>query len=152
MGQEQFTENDIKKKYLRRYQQQKATVRKIDAEIEEIRELKECAKAIVNDGMPHGSGKTDLSDYAAELDELERKRSKERYLRVKCFVEIENQIKLLEDEDENNVLVYRYIKGYGWNKIAEEMGYSTRHVTRIHGNALKKIKLPKDVLECPINM
>lgn len=35
------------------------------------------------------------------------------------------------------ILTRRYLLGQTWEKIAVEMGYSYRHVTKLHGYALK---------------
>ena len=41
---------------------------------------------------------------------------------------------------DRNVLVRRYILLEDWEKIAAEMGYSYRHVIRLHGEALRRLK------------
>ena len=94
------------------------------------------------DGMPHGSNQSDLSDYAADLDELEQKLIKERYKRVLAYKEIVKRIKKLESENEKDVLFYRYIAGYDWWQIAEKLRYSERQVHRFHGEALEHFELP----------
>ena len=76
---------------------------------------------------------------------------KERYLRIKTYQAIVRQIKRMKSRNESDVLFYRYIKGLDWWEIAEKMGYSQRHITRIHGKALVHFELSKDVLECPID-
>ena len=93
------------------------------------------------DGMPHGSSQSDLSDYAADLDALERKLMQERYERVQAYKEIVRKIKDLESENEKDVLFYRYIAGDDWWEIAQKLRYSERQIHRFHGKGLEHFKL-----------
>ena len=107
--------------------------------------------SVNNDGRPHGSGQSDLSGYAAELDRLERSLIKERYERIRTYKDIAIRIKKLKSENEKDVLFYRYIAGLAWWEIAEKMSFSERQIFRIHGKALVHFRLPKDfkdVSEC----
>ena len=63
--------NEEKKQYLRRYQAAKKRAKRIQEEIEELRSSKTSPVGL-RDGMPHGSGTSDLSGYAARLDALVR--------------------------------------------------------------------------------
>ncbi len=144
-------ENERKKEYLWGYRKHGKKISRISSEIEEIRSML-LYPALKNDGIPHGSNQSDLSDYAAKLTEKEEALYLEGVEQVKAHKDIDYRINQLENEDERDVLFYRYIKGKRWWEIAELMGYSERHITRIHGNALEHLELPKDVLECPIKM
>lgn len=140
-------ENEQKKKYLREYNKHGRRIKRIKAEIEEIRTIK-TNPSMNNDRMPHGSSQSDLSNYAAELDELEEELYKEGVEQVKTYKEIKFRIDELEDENEKDVLFYRYIKDMEFWEIAKTMGYSERHVKRIHGNALFHLKMSKNVPQC----
>lgn len=85
---------------------------------------------------------------AVELEMLEEKLKAERYKRMKVFEKISEQINKLEDQNEIDVLFYRYIRQLDWWKIAERMNYTERHIHRIHGEALVHFELPEDVIEC----
>ena len=97
--------------------------------------------SVNNDGMPHGSGQSDLSDYAADLIEKEDELFKEGLEQVKTYKDIEWRIEQLEDEDERDVLFYRYIKGLEWWEVAKAMDYSESWIYELHGNALKKLNI-----------
>lgn len=56
-------------------------------------------------------------------------------------VELNDKINKVEDFNERMVLRYRYILNYTWEQISEKMGYSTRQVIRIHGEALKNFEI-----------
>lgn len=135
-------ENEQKKEYLLRYRNQVLTIERIESEIEEIRSIKCSPTVKPNDGMPHEHGNSDLSGYAARIDELERELIKQREQLIKCFTELNRQIVLLDDEKEKYVLHFRYIKGLGWNEIADRMGYSERWIHKIHGRALYHFQIP----------
>ena len=65
-------------------------------------------------------------------------------------IEIERAIGTVQDDTRRRLLRLRYIKGIGFNKIAEEMNYGERQIQRIHGKALLACKIPDDVIECHI--
>jgi DNA-directed RNA polymerase specialized sigma subunit len=135
-----MTENDKKKKYLRGYRKHSTRIKRIEAEIEEIRIMKR-NPSISNDGMPKGMNTSDLSEYAAELDELEQQLYQEGVKQVKVYKDISWKIQNLKNEEERDVLFYRYIKGMEFWEIAKQMEYSERQVHRIHGRALVNIEL-----------
>lgn len=134
------TENEKKKEYLWGYQKTKRQLERLEEELAELRLDKMCP-SVIQDGMPHASGGGDLSGYAARVDALERKILKARYKRIQRFKEIRDRIEHLEDENEKDVLVYRYIRGMKWEDIAVKMNIGYRHVLRMHGKALENFKM-----------
>lgn len=128
--------NEEKKQYLRRYQAAKRRAKMIQEEIEELRSSKTSPVGL-GDGMPHGSGTSDLSGYAARLDELMRELEAEREMQMVTYHEIWNQVKKIPNATEQEVLTRRYLIGQSWEKIAVEMHYSYRQIIRIHGAALQ---------------
>lgn len=128
--------NEEKKQYLRRYQEAKKRAKRIQEEIEELRSSKTSPVGL-GDGLPHGSGTSDLSGYAARLDELMRELEAEREMQMVTYHEIWNQVKKIPNATEQEVLTRRYLIGQSWEKIAVEMNYSYRHILRIHGVALR---------------
>ena len=113
----EMTENEKKKWYLRGYERAVRQMQRSELRIRELR-LNRICPAVIADGMPHASGGSDLSDFAAELDREERKYMKARYLRVKLCREIMDKIERLPNEDEKDVLAFRYIKLMKWEDIA----------------------------------
>lgn len=135
-------ENEKKKEYLRSYRKHGSRIKRIEAELEEIRSMKMNPSVRNSDGMPRGSGsQRDLSGYAAELEELEEKLYEEGVQHTKVYKEISAKINELENENERDVLFYRYIKRLEWWDIAQNMGYSERQIRRFHGSALIHLKL-----------
>ena len=135
MDEKELTENEKKKEYLKSYGKALKREQRILDEIQCLR-LDKMFPSVVQDGMPHGSSQEDLSGYAATLDEMIEDLKKERLEKVKIRKKIEQSIRNLEDEDEQEVLRLRYISGLKWEEVAVEMNLTRRRVTQIHGKAL----------------
>ncbi len=140
------SENERKKEYLKGYRRHVRRINRIETELEELHAMSAPMSAS-NDGMPHGSGQSDLSGYAAELDKLERSLREEKDKRVEVYKDIDERIKKLERENEKDVLFYRYIAGLAWWEIAEKMNYTERWILKIHGKALAHFRMPKEFIE-----
>ena len=132
-------ENEQKKEYLGSYRRAIKREQDILDEIQRLR-LDKMFPSVVNDGMPHGSSHSDLSDYVAILNEQIELLKKERLEKVRCYQKIEKQIRQMENEDEQEVLRLRYILGMKWEEVAVKMGYSWKQTHRIHSSALKNFK------------
>lgn len=131
---------ELKKEYLKGYERAVRQMKRSEEKITEIR-LSKIMPSANNDGMPHAHSNTDLSGYAALLDEEERRYIKTRYYRIKLCEEITNKIERMNNEDEKDVLTYRYIRLMKWEDIAVRMGYSWQHIHKIHARALKNFQL-----------
>lgn len=136
-------EMEQKKEYLRSYRKTRAEAKAIQETINELRLNKMCPSMGAQDGMPKGNGSSDLSGYAARLDELERKLREKQDKSVRLMGEITDSIAKMEDVTERTLLRYRYICGYTWEQIAEEMECSVRWIHKKHGIALKSFKILK---------
>ncbi len=137
-----MTENDKKKRYLFGYRDALRKQKAIEEEIRELR-LNRMLPSLTQDGMPHGSGGSDMSGYAAKLDELLRDLDEQAQRCIDIRREIAGKIEAMQDETEKLVLRLRYIHGKKWEEIAVEMGYEFRYVLKIHGRALKNFGVEK---------
>lgn len=133
-------ENEQKKEYLKSYRRAIKREQDILDEIQRLR-LDKMFPSVVNDGMPHGSSHSDLSDYATILDEQIELLKEERLEKVRCYQKIERQIHQMENEDEQEVLRLRYILGLKWEEVAVKMDYSWKQTHRIHSSALQNFKM-----------
>ena len=133
-------ENDRKKTYLRAYRKHGKRIKRIESEIEEIRNMKMYPSSI-NNGMPPGSNQSDLSSYAVALQEREDELYQEGVKQVQTYKDIEYRINKLENQDERDVMFYKYIKGFTWWQIAQLMEYSESWIYELHGRALKNIQI-----------
>lgn len=136
-------DNEKKKKYLNQY---RGSVRAQKAIIEEITQLRADAMlpSLNMDGMPKGSGQSDLSSYIAKRDELIKKLEDEMKRKIDLQREITERINRLENDTEAVVLRLRYIHCLKWEEIALKIGYEYRNVLYIHGRALRDLKIPED--------
>lgn len=137
---QEMTENEKKKEFLKRYQ--KAVRREQDI-LDEIQRLRadKMFPSVCNDGMPRGSSQTDLSDYIAEIDAAIEDLKEERLEKIKIYRRIEMRIRRMKNEDEQEVLRLKYIKGMNLETVAEKMDYSYRTILDIHGKALKNFEI-----------
>ena len=133
-------ENEQKKEYLKSYRRAIKREQDILDEIQRLRQDK-MLPSVVNDRMPPGSSYSDLSDYAAILNEQIDLLKEERLEKVRCYQKIEKQISQMENEDEKEVLRLRYILGMKWEEVSVKMNYSWKWVHKIHGRALLNFKI-----------
>lgn len=140
---QEMTENEKKKEFLRKYRR---AVRREQDILDEIQRLRadKMFPSVCNDGMPRGSSQTDLSDYIAEIDAAIEDLKEERLEKIKIYREIEMRIRCMKDEDEQEVLRMRYIKGMKWEDIAEKINYSYSGTLKLHGRALTDIEIAKE--------
>lgn len=139
-------ENHRKIVWLDKY---RAAVREEQFILDEIQRLREdkMFPSLVMDGMPHSSSQSDLSAYAAKLDEQMTKLKEWQLEKIRLYENISDRIRRVEDDNQRALLICRYIKGMSWEDIAVSLGYTWRHVHRIHSQALDGIDI-KDVIEC----
>lgn len=134
-------ENEKKKQYLMQYRDALRAEKQIEEEITQLR-LDTMMPAVVNDGMPHGSGGCgDLSGYAAAMDRLMDDLKGQLEKRIAIRREITERIETMQNETEKLVLKLRYIHLSKWTEIADRMCISERHAKRLHGNALIHFKI-----------
>lgn len=114
-----------------------------DALCEEIRNHYANATRCTVQLNPIRTGGTGAYDHMAEeisvmVDTRQRLEDWE-YRLDQQMQQIEHAVEQLTDERHKTVIVLRYMSGYTWEKIAQEMHYDVRHIVRLHGAALRKI-------------
>lgn len=72
----------------------------------------------------------------SKIDEKERKINEMIDSLLDFRLKVTEEINDLEDGRYIDVLYRKYVQNQSWKKIAAEMGYSIRHVQKIHGKAL----------------
>lgn len=133
-----------KKQYLRQY---KSVMGRIEAKLEEIERLDNSlypGAQIISD-MPRSEKSGDGSEkydraidivrrmrgrMCAELRELERLRE-----------EIADAIASVPSQQLRELLERRYMNFQSWDKIAEAMDYGIDNIYKMHGNALKQLRI-----------
>lgn len=141
------------KEYLLRYKAAYREAQDIELKITQLRLKYAAPSAIRYSDMPtaHDSNH-DLSEYAARLDDLERLLIGKYTHCIRIEEDIERRIASMENEEERQVLRYRYtnINDKGrlmtWEEIAERIHYTRMTVTRMHGRALAHFPMENPVL------
>lgn len=110
--------------------------------VKEFRERNAGVKAILYTDMPKGSPvPKDLSDYAAQLDDLEA----HVWLDAKLYERQARRVKALilgvKDPDYRRILQLRYLDWMSFGDIADVIGYSYRQTRRIHRKAVDSIDI-----------
>ncbi len=134
-------ENEKKKEYLWKYRDALRSQLAIEEEIEQLRADKMYPGSLEQDGMPHGNGCSDLSGYAAKLDELLQELKEQLEKKIDIRREITQKIDAMPDETESLLLRYRYIHLLKWEEVAVKMGYSWQHMHKIHAKALEHFEI-----------
>ena len=75
-----------------------------------------------------------------KIMELEEKINAEIDKLIDLKSEILNSIHSLENEDYQSVLEMRYISGFAWGRIANEMHYSVRWIYKLHDAAIAELQ------------
>ena len=126
------------KEYLLQYQHIQREIEDIDRRMAQVR-LKYAAPSAINySDMPkaHNSNH-DLSDYVAKMDELTDYMIS-KYTRLRGIeIDIYMRVDRMENQQERELLRYRYIDGMTWTQVADAMLTTDRNVYFIHGRALQ---------------
>ena len=125
----------------------------INAKLEQLAERKALATKITPSVNPEGRGSGNVSDRVgrtvAKIVDLEQEINEDIDRLVDIKQETMNLIDLLDDIVMRTVLERRYLLHETWEVIAEKMGYSCRHITRLHTEALAELERLKNAAEPP---
>ena len=133
-------ENEEKKEYLNRYKKICINIDRLSKSISVLR-CRAVNPTVYLDGMPKAKNSHDLSNYAALLDEKQREVAELEEEKENVRKEITARAGKLENGNENDVILFRYIDLLKWEYIADIMGYSVQHVHRIHSSALRNFTI-----------
>lgn len=120
-----------------------AALRRITAKKERLAHMRmrllPGAKAI--SGMPAGGIRRDFSDMADEVMLLEEQIRREIGALARVQENIVSVIDALEDPRMREVLEYRYLNEWSWQKIAWHMHCDASTAWRLHASALDRIDI-----------
>lgn len=131
------------KEFLRRA---RAVDRRVDEATERVERLRaklEAGRMSRLTGMPRG-GSVDWTQTADRLIELEQAVNQRTRELVRWKLAAIDAIRQVEEPRLAEVLELYYIDGFTWEQVAAQMGLSDRHVKRLHGIALLRVKVPKE--------
>lgn len=155
--------SEDKKHYLLQYRNAVRRQREAEDEIDQLRIGAMFPSIKQVDDMPHAQGGDhDLSDYAAQVDELFIRYKAELGRKWMIRKYISESINAIGNEGLSLLLHYRYLhlmqttiessKHYEGSElmqfeaIALDMGYSYDRVKHMHGEALERIEIPPELI------
>lgn len=125
----------------------------IDSKLEQLAELRSLATKITPSTNYEGRGSGTASDKVgrtvAKIVDLEQEINEAIDRLVDIKAEIEDLINLIDDSVMRTVLERRYILHETWEVIAEKMGYSRRHITRLNIQAIELLEKLKSLDKQP---
>ena len=133
--------NQEKKAYLGRYRDNEREIRRTEEEILRWESLSRKTTTTMGSAGGGSNGEDKLQAAVEKIVRWQNRLTLQLGERVRLREEIEVAIGTVEDERLRLLLRYRYIDGWTWERIAVELNYAYRNVTRLHGRALDEIKM-----------
>ena len=131
------------KEFLRRARGVDRRVDEATERVDRLRAKLETGRMSKITGMPRGGGE-DWTATADRLIELEKRVN----ARIRELVRLKHAamdaIDRVDDARQREVMELYYLDGYTWEKVAEAMEMSDRHVQRLHGLALLRVRVPEE--------
>lgn len=121
--------------------------RRIDEAMERLERMRaklEAGRMSNLTGMPRG-GAVDWTETADRVIELEKRVNARIREMVRQKQAAMDAIDRVEEARLREVLELYYLDGFTWEQVAEQMDLSDRHVKRLHGIALLRVKVPEEV-------
>lgn len=123
-----------------------ATIRRLMSRATSISATDYSKDVVKTSGKPYAKFETIIDGIA----EIQKKIVRDNVNLIELEDEIRDKVNGIQNRTYRTVLYKRYILMLDWQEIADEMNYTFRHVTRLHGEALqdfsKQYGFPKDVL------
>ncbi|MEG2135785.1 MAG: DUF1492 domain-containing protein [Clostridia bacterium] len=139
------------KTYLRQIGRKDARIKGMLERQQRYRDMATHSTQVYRD-MPGGGRRSASSceEYVCKIVDLEREMDRAIDEYVDITREVERAIDALPDDRHRDILRFRYVNGWGWDKIAAAMGYSVDWVWHLHGKAVlmvDKTRQTKTVLD-----
>ena len=132
---------DLKKRYLKRYRKNQALIERLNRKIELLDQRSEGVKSPKYTGMPRGGIPVTPFDMKDEKSDLLSRVIKLKQKGEIFKREILEAIDSLDDPRYAEVLESFFIDCKDLDTIAEEMGYSVRHVKNLYSKGISNITL-----------
>ena len=114
---------------------------RIESKLLEVQQLKAMITKItptLKADVVSSSGSQDkLGDAVAKIVDLENEINRDIDIYVDLKREVKAKLERLENPNHYKVLEKRYVQYYTFERIATEMHYSYRNITKLHGRALQ---------------
>lgn len=130
-----------KKKSLKRYRKNLACIKRLEEKLVILDERITAVKSPSLSGMPRGGTPVTLADLVSDKVGLEKRIERLKAKGKKLKSEIYEEIDSLEDPRYCEVLEAHFIEGLTFESIAEEMGYTERHVYTLYSEAISLLAI-----------
>ena len=137
-------ENYEKKKFLQKAYRLAEEIEINQEELNRLTELSTMLKGLDYSQtkiQTSGSGDAAFVNKVADLADIKEKINAKLVELKELRNSIWKAIYTLDNTEERLVCLYRYLKFYDWETVADKMHLSLRQVYRVHGFALKNIKI-----------
>lgn len=135
----QVQEIENKKRSLKRYRKNLACIGRLEEKLFILDERIKSVRSPNLSGMPRGSTPITVEDLIGDKEELEKRidrlKKKTRGLKAAILSEIDS----LEDDRYCEILEAHFIDGQTLESIADNMGYTERHIYKLYKKALVKL-------------
>ena len=137
----QIKDQERKKRYLKRYKKNLALIYRLENKLDDLNERIYKIKSPNYSAMPKGSKPVEVSDLISDKNELktriERLRKKGETLKAETLEIIDD----LDDVRYAEICESFFIDCKSLEDIAEDMGYTIRHVTRLYSEAISQMSI-----------
>lgn len=121
-------------------------VENIESYTEEIKSLSDIvSNSGISERVQTSPTGDNIPKTVEKINEYKNKLEKSLSCLVALHNEINSVIEQVSDPDEKLLLRLKYINRKSWQEIADVMGYSERHVKRLHEKALLSVELLGEV-------
>lgn len=134
------TDKELSKQAKEQLSQIKKTDRLIDRLLATVQTMRSSLTSqsyeLQPDRVQTSGPKDRMAETFARIDDLERKINARIDELIRLKADACDKISQIEDQDQQNVLMARYVQGERWEKIAVDLNFSIAQVYRLHGKAL----------------
>lgn len=121
---------------------------RIDSKLEQVLSLRallgKATATLTDTPRPATLDPRSMEEVVAKMVDLETEINEDIDTLVDLKQEITRVIKGVENPEHQTLLELRYLCFKRWEDIAVELGYTSRHMFRIHDLALASVRLPSD--------
>lgn len=135
----EIQEIESKKRYLKRYRKNRALISRLKMKIKNLDDRIRSIRSPGFSDMPRGGTPITKEDLTAEKVDIERRIERLEAKGKIIKEEIVDIIDELEDPRYAEILESFLVDCKDFGDIAEDTGYSTRHIERLYGDAIKEV-------------
>lgn len=127
---EKMAEHKVDFEFMRQYRQLAAEIAELEEERVALSEGKIPAAWPMGERVSGGRQQDITADVVAKMWDLAERMAKKLNVLIEMRIKIENWLDSFAP-DERRMLRLYYVDGLSWEAVAEKVGYSSRHLSRI---------------------